>query len=203
MANVERDGKVSEVSPEDVAIGEIIVMKPGERVPIDGKVIEGETSLDTAALTGESLPRDISVGDSIMSGCINLSGVVRVKTTKVFGESTVSKIIDLVESADKNKSKSESFITKFARVYTPVVVMAALTLAFIPPVFGGGGLSGVFPDLVASGPHFPGGVLPLCAGDQCASVIFRRAWCGVAEGGTDQGQQLCGCVGESWRGGFR
>lgn len=145
VANVERDGKVSEVSPEDVAIGEIIVVKPGERVPIDGKVIEGETSLDTAALTGESLPRDISVGDSIMSGCINLSGVVRVKTTKAFGESTVSKIIDLVESADKNKSRSESFITKFARVYTPVVVMAALILAFIPPVFAGAGFVDSFP----------------------------------------------------------
>lgn len=145
VANVERDGRVSEVSPEDVAIGEIIVVKPGERVPIDGKVIEGETSLDTAALTGESLPRDISVGDSIMSGCINLSGVVRVKTTKAFGESTVSKIIDLVESADKNKSRSESFITKFARVYTPVVVMAALILAFIPPVFAGAGFVDSFP----------------------------------------------------------
>lgn len=145
VANVERDGRVSEVSPEDVAIGEIIVVKPGERVPIDGKVIEGETSLDTAALTGESLPRDISVGDSIMSGCINLSGVVRVKTTKVFGESTVSKIIDLVESADKNKSRSESFITKFARVYTPVVVIAALILAFVPPVFAGAGFLDSFP----------------------------------------------------------
>lgn len=145
VANVERDGKVSEVSPEDVAIGEIIVVKPGERVPIDGKVIEGETSLDTAALTGESLPRDISVGDSIMSGCINLSGVVMVKTTKAFDESTVSKIIDLVESADKNKSRSESFITKFARVYTPVVVIAALILAFIPPVFAGAGFVDSFP----------------------------------------------------------
>lgn len=145
VANVERDGRVSEVSPEDVAIGEIIVVKSGERVPIDGKVIEGETSLDTAALTGESLPRDISVGDSIMSGCINLSGVVRVKTTKDFGESTVSKIIDLVESADKNKSRSESFITKFARVYTPVVVIAALLLAFIPPVFAGAGFVDSFP----------------------------------------------------------
>lgn len=145
VANVERDGRVSEVSPEDVAIGEIIVVKPGERVPIDGNVIEGETSLDTAALTGESLPRDISVGDSIMSGCINLSGVVRVKTTKAFGESTVSKIIDLVESADKNKSRSESFITKFARVYTPVVVIAALILAFVPPVFAGAGFLDSFP----------------------------------------------------------
>lgn len=145
VANVERDGKVSEVSPEDVAIGEIIVVKPGERVPIDGKVIEGETSLDTAALTGESLPRDISVGDSIMSGCINLSGVVRVKTTKAFGESTVSKIIDLVESADENKSRSESFITKFARVYTPVVVIAALILAFVPPVFAEAGFLDSFP----------------------------------------------------------
>lgn len=145
VANVERDGRVSEVSPEDVALGEIIVVKPGERVPIDGNVIEGETSLDTAALTGESLPRDISVGDSIMSGCINLSGVVRVKTTKAFGESTVSKIIDLVESADKNKSRSESFITKFARVYTPVVVIAALILAFVPPVFAGAGFLDSFP----------------------------------------------------------
>ena len=145
VANVERDGRVSEVSPEDVAIGEIIVVKPGERVPIDGKVIEGETSLDTAALTGESLPRDISVGDSIMSGCINLSGVVRVKTTKAFGESTVSKIIDLVESADKNKSRSESFITKFARVYTPVVVIAAVILAFVPPVFAEAGFLDSFP----------------------------------------------------------
>ena len=145
VANVERDGRVSEVSPEDVAIGEIIVVRPGERVPIDGKVIEGETSLDTAALTGESLPRDISVGDSIMSGCINLSGVVRVKTTKAFGESTVSKIIGLVESADKNKSRSESFITKFARVYTPVVVIAALILAFVPPVFAGAGFLESFP----------------------------------------------------------
>lgn len=145
VANVERDGQVSEVSPEDVAIGEIIVVKPGERVPIDGKVIEGETSLDTAALTGESLPRDISVGDSIMSGCINLSGVVRVKTTKAFDESTVSKIIDLVESADKNKSRSESFITKFARVYTPVVVIAALILAFVPPVFAEAGFLDSFP----------------------------------------------------------
>lgn len=145
VANVERDGRVSEVSPEDVAIGEILVVKPGERVPIDGKVIEGETSLDTAALTGESLPRDISVGDSIMSGCINLSGVVRVKTTKAFGESTVSKIIDLVESADKNKSRSESFITKFARVYTPVVVIAALILAFVPPVFAEVGFLDSFP----------------------------------------------------------
>lgn len=145
VANVERDGRVSEVSPEDVAIGEIIVVKPGERVPIDGNVIEGETSLDMAALTGESLPRDISVGDSIMSGCINLSGVVRVKTTKAFGESTVSKIIDLVESADKNKSRSESFITKFARVYTPVVVIAALILAFVPPVFAEAGFLDSFP----------------------------------------------------------
>ena len=145
VANVERDGRVSEVSPEDVATGEIIVVRPGERVPIDGKVIAGETSLDTAALTGESLPRDISVGDSIMSGCINLSGVVRVKTTKAFGESTVSKIIGLVESADKNKSRSESFITKFARVYTPVVVIAALILAFVPPIFVGAGFLDSFP----------------------------------------------------------
>lgn len=202
MANVERDGKVSEVSPEDVAIGEIIVVKPGERVPIDGKVIEGETSLDTAALTGESLPRDISVGDSIMSGCINLSGVVRVKTTKAFGESTVSKIIDLVESADKNKSRSESFITKFARVYTPVVVIAALILAFVPPVFAEAGFLDSFPTWLHRALIF------LVVSCPCALVIsvplsFSAGLVPRRGRGSDKGKQLCGCVGESGSGRVR
>ena len=134
-ANVERDGTVKSVSPEEVTIGETIVVKPGEKVPLDGQVIEGTSSLNTIALTGESMPREVTVGEDIASGCINLSGVLRVRTSKTFGESTVSKIIRLVESADKNKSRSESFITKFARIYTPIVVATALLLAFIPPFF--------------------------------------------------------------------
>ena len=138
-ANVERDGTVKSVSPEEVTIGETIVVKPGEKVPLDGKVIEGTSSLNTIALTGESMPREVTVGEDIASGCINLSGVLRVRTSKTFGESTVSKIIRLVESADKNKSRSESFITKFARIYTPIVVATALLLAFIPPFFASTG----------------------------------------------------------------
>ena len=139
VAQVERNGQVVAVSPEEVGIGEVIVIRPGDKVPLDGKVISGTSSLNTVALTGESVPRDLSVGDEVVSGCINLSGVLRVKTTKDFGESTVSKIIQLVENADEHKSHSESFITKFARVYTPIVVIAALLLAFVPPLFAGAG----------------------------------------------------------------
>lgn len=135
VANVERDGKVESVKPEDVKVGETIVVRPGEKIPLDGIIVEGTTSLNTIALTGESCPRDVEEKDEVVSGCINLTGVIRVKTTKTFGESTVSKIIRLVESADENKSRSESFITRFARVYTPIVVFAALALAFIPPFF--------------------------------------------------------------------
>lgn len=142
VANVERNGKVESVSPEDVKIGETIVIRPGEKVPLDGVVVEGNSALNTIALTGESMPRDLNEGDTIMSGCINLSGVVRVRTTKSFGESTVSKIIALVESADKNKSKSEAFITRFARVYTPIVVFAAIALAVIPPFLAATGIVG-------------------------------------------------------------
>jgi len=134
VANVERDGKVQIVNPEDVTIGEIIIIRPGEKVPIDGIVIEGSTSLNTVALTGETLPREIAEGDEVISGCLNISGVIKIRTTKSFGESTVSKIIDLVEHATENKSKSETFITKFARVYTPIVVFAAIALAFLPPL---------------------------------------------------------------------
>ena len=136
-ANVERDGKVLTVSPEDVKVGETIVVKPGEKVPMDGVVIEGASSLNTVALTGESVPRSVSKDDDIISGCVNLTGVIRAKVTKGFGESTASKILDLVENASENKSRSESFITKFARIYTPVVVLAALALAFLPPIFSG------------------------------------------------------------------
>ena len=142
VANVERNGKVESVSPEDVKIGETIVIRPGEKVPLDGIVVEGSSALNTIALTGESMPRDLNEGDTIMSGCINLSGVVRVRATKSFGESTVSKIIALVESADKNKSKSEAFITRFARVYTPIVVFAAIALAVIPPFLAATGIVG-------------------------------------------------------------
>ena len=136
-ANVERDGKVEVVSPETVMIGETIIVKRGEKIPLDGIVTEGSTLLDTAALTGESAPRDIRQGDEIYSGCINLKGEVKVRTTKTFGESTASKVIALVESADQNKSRSEAFITRFARVYTPIVVFAALALAIIPTLFVG------------------------------------------------------------------
>ena len=123
---------ILDVSPEEVRVGEVIVIRPGEKVPLDGVVIEGSTSLNTVALTGETLPRDVNEGDEIISGCVNLSGVVRVRTTKPFGESTVSKIIRLVENAGENKSKSEAFITRFARIYTPVVVFLALALALSP-----------------------------------------------------------------------
>ena len=143
-ADVERNGHVETVPPEEVRIGELIVIRPGEKVPLDGTVIEGISSLNTVALTGESMPRDVSTGDEVISGCINLSGVLRVRTTRSFGESTVSKILRLVESADGQKSRSESFITRFARVYTPIVVFAALLLAFLPPLFSEAGFSASF-----------------------------------------------------------
>ncbi len=136
-ANVERDGQIVVVSPDDVAVGETIVVKPGEKVPLDGIVIEGVSSLNTVALTGESIPRDVKEGDEVFSGCVNLSGLLHLQTTKDFDESTVSKIIELVENAGENKSKSETFITRFARIYTPIVVFAALALAILPPLFSG------------------------------------------------------------------
>ena len=137
VAHVERNGAVEDVSPERVEVGEAILVKPGEKVPLDGVVIEGSTALNTVALTGESIPRNVAEGDRVISGCVNLSGLVKVRTTKCFGESTVSKIIDLVENATESKSKNETFITRFARVYTPVVVFAALALALLPPLFSG------------------------------------------------------------------
>ena len=126
-----------DVSPEKVAVGSVIVIRPGEKVPLDGVIVEGNSALNTVALTGESLPRDVNVGDEVISGCVNLSGVLRVRTTKAFGESTVSKIISLVENAGERKSQSETFITRFARIYTPIVVFLALALAIIPALFGG------------------------------------------------------------------
>ncbi len=133
-ANIERDGKLEKVDPDEVAVGSIIVVQPGEKVPIDGVIVEGSSSLNTSALTGESLPRDAKPGDDIISGCINMTGVLKVKTTKEFGESTVSKILELVENSSSRKSRSEAFISKFARVYTPAVCYSALALAVLPPV---------------------------------------------------------------------
>ena len=133
-ANLERDGKLEQVDPDEVAVGSVIVVQPGEKVPIDGTVVEGSSTLNTAALTGESLPREVAEGDEIVSGCINMSGLLKIRTTKEFGESTVSKILDLVENASSRKSRSEAFISKFARVYTPAVCFAALALALLPPL---------------------------------------------------------------------
>ena len=133
-ANIEKDGQLERVDPDEVEIGSVIVVQPGEKVPIDGTVIEGTSSLNTSALTGESLPRDVAVGDEIISGCINMTGVLKIRTSKAFGESTVSKILELVESSGARKSRAESFISRFARVYTPVVCYSALALAALPPV---------------------------------------------------------------------
>ena len=133
-ANIENSGKLEQVDPDEVEIGTTIVVQPGEKVPIDGIVVEGTSSLNTSALTGESLPRDVSAGDEIISGCINMTGLLKIQTTKEFGESTVSKILDLVENASSRKSKSEDFIAKFARIYTPAVCIAALALALLPPL---------------------------------------------------------------------
>ena len=134
-ATVERDGQLLTVSPEEVELGEIIVVKPGDRVPVDAEIVEGSTSLDTVALTGESVRRDATVGENIISGCVNVSGVVRAGVTHLFENSTATRIIKLVESSNQNKSKSESFIRRFSRVYTPAVVYSAIALAFLPPLF--------------------------------------------------------------------
>ena len=133
-ANIERNGKLEQVDPDEVGIGSVIVVQPGEKVPIDGMIVEGSSSLNTSALTGESLPREAKAGDEVISGCISMTGVLKIQTTKEFGESTVSKILDLVENASSRKSKSEDFISKFAKIYTPAVCYAALALAFLPPV---------------------------------------------------------------------
>ncbi|MBO4701451.1 MAG: cadmium-translocating P-type ATPase [Lachnospiraceae bacterium] len=134
-ANVEIDGKLTKVSPDEVSVSDIITVLPGEKIPIDGFIEEGESALNTSALTGESLPRDVKAGDEVISGCINLTGVLKIRTTKEFGESTVSKILELVESSSSNKSRSEAFISRFAKIYTPAVVFSALALAVIPPLF--------------------------------------------------------------------
>ena len=133
-ANIEVDGQLRQVDPEEVSVGDAIVIKAGERIPLDGVVLEGSSTLDTAALTGESMPRDVATGDEVVSGCVNLSGLLRVKVSRPFGESTVSKILDLVENSAAKKAKAEHFITKFARYYTPAVLLCAVALALIPPL---------------------------------------------------------------------
>ena len=160
FANVERDGGLAQVSPDEVAVGDVIVVKPGERVPIDGVILEGATQLDTAALTGESVPRHAEAGDEVISGCINMTGVLRVRTTRPFGESTVSRILELVENASEKKARTENFITRFARVYTPAVTGAAALLAV-----GGGLLTGAWADWILRGLTF------LVVSCPCALVI--------------------------------
>lgn len=146
QAHVERDGKLMTVSPEEILTGEIILIQPGEKIPLDGRIVEGSSSLNTIALTGESMPREVETGDEILAGCINLTGVIRVRTTKAFSESTVAQIISLVENADRHKSRSEAFITQFASIYTPIVVVLALLLAIVPPMFASSGFGTAFPE---------------------------------------------------------
>lgn len=141
-ANIERNGAIVEVDPDEVQVGDIIVVKPGERVPIDGVVVDGTSQLDTAALTGESVPRHVEVGSEVISGCINMTGVLRIRTTKLFGTSTVSRILELVENASEKKARTENFITRFARVYTPIVTLAAVAIAVVPPLLGMGAWAG-------------------------------------------------------------
>ena len=136
-ANIQRDGEIVQVDPDEVAVGDEIVVRPGEKVPLDGRIVDGQSSLDTAALTGESVPRSVAKGDEIVSGCVNLTGVLTVSVTKPFEESTVAKILELVENAASKKAKAENFISRFARVYTPAVVIGAVCLALIPPLFAG------------------------------------------------------------------
>ena len=170
-ANMEGpDGQLEQVDPEDVAVGDTIVIKAGERIPLDGVVLEGSSTVDTAALTGESLPRQVESGDDVISGCVNLSGLLKVRVTKAFEESTVAKILDLVENSASKKAKAEHFITKLARYYTPIVVLAAVALAFLAPPVHLHPVGGLHP----AGPQLPGGVLPLCPGDLGAPVLLRR-----------------------------
>lgn len=136
-ANIERDGEIIQVDPDEIAVDDIIIIKPGEKIPLDGVIIEGSTSINTVALTGEALPRDATIGDNVISGCVNINGLIKVRVTSEFGESTVNKILELIEESASNKAVSENFITKFARYYTPIVVISAVILAFVPPIFVG------------------------------------------------------------------
>ena len=175
-ANIERDGKLEKVDPDEVEIGSIIVVQPGEKIPIDGVVTEGKTTLNTSALTGESLPREVAPGDEVISGCINMMGVLKIRTTKEFGESTVSKILDLVENSSSKKSKSEHFISKFARYYTPAVCYGALALAVLPPLVRmlAMGLAPEWGNWILPCAYLPGYQLPVCAGHQYSAQLLCR-----------------------------
>lgn len=177
-ANIERDGKLEQVDPDEVGIGTIIVVQPGEKVPIDGMVVQGESTLNTAALTGESLPREVKTGDEIISGCINMTGLLHIQTTKEFGESTVSKILDLVENASSRKSKSEDFISRFAKIYTPAVCYAALALAILPPLVRmfGMGLDADWETWVYRALTFLVASCPCALGHLHSSVFLCRNW---------------------------
>ena len=185
-ANIERDGELAQVDPAEVAIGDVIVVKPGERVPIDGAVVEGASQLDTAALTGESVPRHVEAGTDVISGCVNMTGLLRVRTQKPFGESTVSRILELVENAAEKKARTENFITRFARYYTPTVTGLALLLAIIPPLLG----MGAWSDWVLRGLTFLVCQLPLRARHQRAAVVLRRHRRRLQARRAGQGQQL-------------
>ena len=193
-ANIETDGRLEQVDPDEVEVGTVIVVQPGEKVPIDGVVAEGSSTLNTAALTGESLPRDVAAGDEIISGCINMTGVLKIRTTREFGASTVSKILDLVENATSRKSRSEDFISRFARIYTPAVCGAALALALLPPPGADAG-SGPGPRLGRldlPGPHLPGHLLSLRPGHQHPPLLLRRHRRGQPGGRAGEGLQLSG-----------
>ena len=202
-ANLEQDGEVERVDPDDVEVGSIIVIRPGEKVPIDGVVVEGSSSLNTSALTGESLPRDVQPGDVIISGSVNMSGLLRVETTKEFDESTASKILELVENAGERKAKSEQFITEFARWYTPIVCYSALALAILGPVVNilafhkasDWALWSVV-RLDLQGAHIPGHQLSLRDRGQHSAVVLWRDWRREQRGHPDQGIQLHGDAGE-------
>ena len=185
-ANVEQpDGTLEQVFPDDIAVGTVIVVKPGERVPIDGVIVEGETQLDTAALTGESVPRPAKTGDDIISGCINMTGLIHVRTTKPFGESTVARVLELVENASEKKARTENFITRFARVYTPAVTGAAAVLAL------GGGLGHRrLVRLDPARPDLPGRQLPVRARDQRPAQLLWWHRRRVQAGSSHQGLQL-------------
>ena len=187
VAYVEREHTIVCVSPEEVGVGEVIVVKPGEKVPLDGIVVKGQSSLNTVALTGESMPREVKKDDDIASGCVNLSGVLRVKTTKAFGESTVSKIIQLVERAEEHKSKSESFIKRFARVCSSCFSPhSAFLLAFR--------LRTRLYNMAASCSHLFDRIMPVCIGHKCASNLLWRVGWSLSQGHFDKGKQLYGCV---------
>ena len=182
-ANVMRDGALVKVDPYDVHVGDEIVVQPGERVPLDGTVLEGVSQLDTAALTGESIPRHVETGVEIISGCVNLTGKLTVQVTKPFGESTVSRILELVENASEKKARTENFITRFAHYYTPIVVIVALLLAVLPPLLAGQSWS----DWIQRGHRIFGCVLSLCSCYLCTAFVLWRHWRGVAFGYPCQG----------------